>query len=157
MQPNALMSDQMALMDQIAPVSQGVGAVSTGWVSMANFERMLALINTGVLGAGATLDGKLQQATDAAGTGAKDIAGKAIVQIVKATGDGKLAMINLRDDELDVANGFAFVRLTLTVGVAASLVGATLVSGVARYAPPKDAAANPAINLGSANVVQVIS
>ena len=52
----------------------------------AKFAEIMALIQTGVLGAAATLDAKLQQATDAAGTGAKDITGKAIVQIVKATG-----------------------------------------------------------------------
>lgn len=157
MQPNALMSDQMALMDQVAPISQGVGTVVTGWVSAANFERFLAVIATGVLGAAATLDAKLQQAQDGAGTGAKDVAGKAIVQIVKATGDNKMAMINLRDDELDVTNGFSWIRLSMTVGAAASLIAAQLLGGVARFAPPKDALANPAINLGSANVVQIIS
>ena len=36
---------------------------------------------TGLLGTAATLDAKLRQATDATGTGAKDIAGKAIAQI----------------------------------------------------------------------------
>lgn len=155
--PNALMSDQMAVMDQISPVSQAAGTVTTGWVSAANFGRFLAVINTGVLGAGATLDAKLQQATDNAGTGAKDITGKAITQIVKASGDNKTAMINLLDEQLDVTNGFGFIRLSMTVGVAASLVGATLLAGVARFAPPKDAVASPAINLGSANVVQIVS
>lgn len=157
MHPNALLSDQLALLDAINPVSQGAGAVSTGWIDCKNMHRILALITTGVLGASATLDAKLQQASDTAGTGAKDIAGKAITQIVKASGDNKMAMINLRSDELDVANGFNCVRLTLTVGVAASLVGATLMGGAVRFQPPKDAGANPAINLGSANVVQIVS
>lgn len=157
MQPNALMSDQMAVMDQISPISQGAGSVTTGWVSAANFERFLAVINTGVLGVSATVDAKLQQAQDGSGTGAKDVTGKAITQIVKASGDNKTAMINLRDDELDVTNNFNYIRLSITVGTAASLVGATLLGGVARFAPPKDAGANPAINLGSANVVQIVS
>lgn len=155
--PNAMMSDQMAVLDHFAPISQGVATVTTGWVSTANFERVLAVIETGILGASATLDAKLQQAQDSGGTGAKDVTGKAIVQIVKATGDGKVAMINCRDDELDVANNFSWVRLSMTVGTAASLIAAQLLGGVARFAPPKDAAANPAINLGSANVVQIIA
>lgn len=154
--PNARMSEQMAVMDVINPLSQGVGTIVSAWVSGANFERFLAVIKTGVLGAAATLDAKLQQAQDGAGTGAKDIAGKAIVQIVKATGDNKIAMIDLRDDELDVPGGFSFVRLSMTVGAAASLIAGDLLAGVARFAPPKDAGANPAINLGSANVVQII-
>jgi hypothetical protein len=78
------------------------------------------------MGASATLDGKLQQATDSSGTGAKDVTGKAITQIVKATGDNKQALINLRVQDLDTNGGFAFVRLSITVGTAASLVGGYL-------------------------------
>jgi hypothetical protein len=156
MLPNAKISDQMGLMDAINPVSQGVGTVVGAWVSAANFERFQMLITTGVLGAAATLDAKLQQAQDGAGTGAKDIAGKAIVQIVKATGDNKMAAIDLRDDELDVPNGFSFIRMSMTVAAAASLISAHLLAGVARFAPPKDATSNPAINLGSAQVVQIV-
>jgi hypothetical protein len=37
----------------------------------------IAVIKTGVLGASATVDAKLQQATDSSGTGVKDITGKA--------------------------------------------------------------------------------
>ncbi len=154
--PNARFSEQMAVMDAINPVSQAAGTVTTGWISAANFERFLALITTGVLGASATVDGKLQQAQDSSGTGAKDITNKAITQIVKASGDNKMAMIDCRDDELDVTNGFCYIRLSLTVGTAASLVGANLLAGVSRFNQPKDAGANPAINLGSANVVQIV-
>src|SRR5882724_8723521 len=124
--PNARVSEQMALMDAVNPVSQAPGTVTTAWVSAANFERFLAIITSGVLGAAATLDAKLQQAQDGAGTGAKDIPNKALVQIVKATGDNKMAMIDLRDDELDVTGGFSWVRLSMTVGAAASLISGHL-------------------------------
>lgn len=132
MYANARISEQVAILATLDPVSQGVGTISTGWVSMGKFARLVALIQTGVLGAAATVDAKLQQATDAAGTGVKDITAKAITQIVKATGDNKQAEIDLRDDELDVNNNFAFVRLTLTVGGAASLVGAAVIGAVPR-------------------------
>jgi hypothetical protein len=65
------------------------GTVTTGWVDDGQVQRSGADLQTGVLGAAATVDAKLQQATSAAGAGAKDIAGKAITQIVKATGDNK--------------------------------------------------------------------
>jgi hypothetical protein len=87
---------------------------------MAKFQQLLAVLQTGVLGAAATVDAKLQQATSAAGAGAKDIAGKAIVQIVKATGDNKQARSTCATTQLDVNNGFRYVRLSLTVGTAAS-------------------------------------
>jgi hypothetical protein len=75
----------------------------------------------------------LQQATDAAGTGVKDVTSKAITQLVKATDDGKSAQINCRSDELD--NNFAFVRLSVTVGVAASLIAAEVRAFDARNQP----------------------
>jgi hypothetical protein len=157
MQPNALMSDQLAILDAINPVSQSAGTVTTGWVAASNFHRFLATIITGVLGASATVDAKFQQATDSGGTGAKDVTGKSITQIVKASGDNKTAMVNLRAEELDIANGFNYIRVSLTVGTAASLVGVLLQGGVQRFAPARDTAANPSINLGSSNVVQIVA
>lgn len=147
--PNAKISEQLALVASIDPISQAAGTVTTGWVSAGAACRFLAVIKSGVLGASATLDAKLQQATDSSGTGAKDITGKAITQIVKATGDGKQAMINLRSDELDMNGGFAYVRLSLTVGTAASLVSADLYAGVVDNAP--------ATGLNAASVAQVVA
>jgi hypothetical protein len=45
---------------------------------------------------------------------------------VKATDDNKQVMINLRPEQLDVTNGFRWVRLSVTVGTAASLINALL-------------------------------
>src|SRR5574341_249351 len=119
-------SDQATLLAEIDPISQGAGTVTTGWVNAALFNRIMALISTGVLGAAATLDAKIQQATDSGGTGAKDVTGTSITQIVKATGDNKFAFINLDPQKLDVANGFSWVRLSMTVGAAASLIAGYL-------------------------------
>ena len=133
--PNAKGSELFSVLATIDPASQAVGTVTTGWISAGNHHSLLALVQSGVLGTGATLDAKLQQATDASGTGAKDVTGKAITQIVKATGDNKQALINLRPDDLGVTNGYAFVRLSLTVAVAASLTAAQLLGFNPRFAP----------------------
>ena len=133
--PNAKGSELISVLATIDPASQVAGTVNTGWISAGNHHNLLALIQSGVLGTGATLDAKLQQATDASGTGAKDVAGKAITQIVKATGDSKQALINLRPEELDVNNGFSYVRLSVTVAVAASLTSAQLLGFNPRFAP----------------------
>ncbi len=132
--PNAKGSELLSILATIDPASISAGTVTTGWVSAGNHHNVLAVIQTGALGTSATLDAKLQQASDSTGAGAKDVSGKAITQIVKATGDNKQALINLRPDELDVANGFAFVRLSLTVGTAASVAGAQLLGVNSRYA-----------------------
>jgi hypothetical protein len=133
--PNAKGSELFSVLATIDPASQAVGTVTTGWISAGNHHTLLALVQSGVLGTGATLDAKLQQATDASGTGAKDAPGKALNQIVKATGDNKQALINLRPDDLDVTNGYAYVRLSMTVAVAASLTAAQLLGFNPRFAP----------------------
>ena len=133
--PNSKASEMLAVLATIDPASQAAGALSTGWVSVANHLGFLAVVQTGVLGTSATVDAKLQQALDNAGTGAKDIAGKAITQIVKATGDNKQALINIKPEELDTVNGFGFVRVTVTVGVAASITSAQLLGVNPRFAP----------------------
>lgn len=146
---NARLAELLSVLATIDPVSQAPGTITTGWLSAANHERFQAIVQTGVLGAAATLDGKLQQATDNAGSNAKDITGKALTQIVKATGDNKQALINLRAEELDLANNFTFFRLSLTVGTAASLLSAVVQGGVAKNAP--------ASALNQAGVVQNVA
>ena len=148
MYPNAKGSEALSILATLDPASQAAGTVATAWISVANFHAFLAIVETGVLGASATLDAKIQQAQDSAGTGVKDVAGRSIVQIVKASGDNKQALINVKPDDLDNANGFVFVRLSLTVGVAASLVAGKLLGVHPRYAPAE------AFNQGA--VVQVI-
>lgn len=133
MSMNLKASEVAAVVETIDPVSQGVGAVSSGWVDASKFHTYLAVVIAGVLGASATMDGKLEQATDASGTGAKDITGKLITQLTKAgSDDNKQAEINLRPSELDLDNGFDHFRLTLTVGTAASLVGGVIIGVTAK-------------------------
>ena len=145
---NSKASEMLAILATIDPASQSAGTATTGWVSVANHHGLLAVVQTGVLGTLATVDAKLQQALDSSGTGAKDISGKGITQIVKATGDNKQALINLKPEDLDTVNGFGFVRVTVTVGVAASITSAQLLGVNPRFAPA-DAA-------NQAAVVQVI-
>ena len=133
--PNAKGSELLSVLATIDPSSQAAGAASTGWVSVTNYFGFLALVQTGVLGTSATVDAKLQQALDSSGTSAKDITGKAITQIVKATGDNKQALINVKPEELDTVNGFGFIRLSVTVGVAASQTSAQVLGLNPRFAP----------------------
>ena len=125
--PNAKGSELFSVLATIDPASQAVGTTSTGWISAGNHHNLLALIQSGALGTNATLDAKLQQAQDASGTGAKDLTGKAITQLTQASnGANRQALINLRPEELDVNNDFAFVRLVVTVATAAANTSAQL-------------------------------
>lgn len=135
---NKLGSEAAAVAATIDPDALGVGAISSDWVDMAVFPQVMAVAMAGVLGAAATLDAKLEQAQDGSGTGVKDITGKAITQLVKATDDGKQAIINCRGEELDINGGFSFVRLTMTVGAAISDGGGLVLGMGPRYGPASD-------------------
>lgn len=135
MNPNLKPSEQVALLAVLNPVSQAAATVVTDYVPMADLDAVLAVIETGVLGAGATIDAKLRQATSAAGANAKDITGKAITQLTKAANDNDQVMLNCRSDELDVNGGFTHVALSITVANAASLIAAQLFGFYGRYQP----------------------
>lgn len=147
---NLLPSDRVAVLDVIDPSSQAAGAVSTAWISMTQLYSLMAVIAAGTLGADATLDAKIEQATSAAGAGAKDVEGKAITQLTKAgTDDNKQAIINVRATDLDFNAGYTHARLTITVGTAASLTSAVLLGLDARY--------NPASALNAASVDEIVA
>jgi len=131
-------TDMVAVVGVIDPDATAAGAQSTGWVSAKDFNSFMAIIMAGTLGASATVDAKIEQATDGSGTGAKDVTGKAITQLVKASNDDDQAIIEFCGEDLDVDNDFDFVRLTLTVGTATSDVGAVLLGIDARYGPASD-------------------
>ncbi len=145
---NCKISESLALLDAIAPASQGPGTFTTGWISGSLMIKGMAVISTGVLGAADTVDAKIQQAQDSSGTGAKDVTGKFITQIVKATGDNKIAIINFRIDDLDVNGNFGYFRLSLTVGG-----GATSQVAAHLFGTPREL---PADVFNSAAVVQIV-
>ncbi|PZO77072.1 MAG: hypothetical protein DI640_01440 [Sphingomonas taxi] len=118
----------------VIPAQQAApGVVTSTWVDMAKFYAVLASLNVGVIGAAGTVDAKIEQATDANGTGAKAITGLALVQIAKAGGDNRQAGINVRQEDLDKNGGFRFVRVSVTVGGAATFLSASLTGFDARY------------------------
>lgn len=145
---NTRPSENIAVLATLDAASVAASTVTTAWVNAGLWLQILALIKTGALGASATVDAKLQQATDSAGTGAKDVTGKAITQVVAATGNNKQVYINLKGQELDVTNGFSFVRLSVTVGTAASILDATLFGLLPRF--------GSAEALNQATLVQIV-
>ncbi len=138
MNGNLKPSDRAAIVGVIDPDLNVAGTVTTAWVAMADWGSILALVAAGTLGASATIDAKFEQAQDAAGTGAKDIVGKAISQMAAGTDDDTQALINLFANELDINNGFTHARLSLTVGTASSDSSAVLIGLDPRYGAASD-------------------
>lgn len=132
---NEKFSDLATLVGVVDPDANSAGDHSTDWINLKNWGGVQGIVLAGVLGTGATLDAKFEQAKDGAGTDAKDVEGKLITQLVKASNGDEQAVIEVRGDELDADNGFTHVRLTLTVGTATSDCAAVVLGHQARYAP----------------------
>lgn len=126
-------SESISVLATMDPASVAASTVVSGWVSIKNHFAIMALLDVGVFGGSATVDAKLRQATDSSGTGAKDITGKAIVQMLAAGGNNKQVILNMKAADLDTENAFAFVALSVTVGTAATLLSATLLGFMPHY------------------------
>lgn len=122
---NALPSEVFSVVGSIDPDAYAASTVTSGWIDASKFQQYMAVVQTGDLGVSATVDAKLQQATDSSGTGVKDVTGKAITQLTQAgTDSDKQVLINLNPSQhLDIDNNFDYFRLSMTVAVATSDAG----------------------------------
>jgi hypothetical protein len=135
-QPSTYKAAVLAVID---PDAYTANTYYSAWVDMAKFKTAQLVVLAGTLGSSATLDGGIQQATSAAGAGAKAISGKTITQLTQAGSDSdKQAVVNVRDDELDKANAFRYIRGYITVGTATSDAGALLVGTDPVIGPASD-------------------
>ena len=120
MLPTLKPSQNIAIIDKIAPQSLAAGTVTTGWVSAGKFNWLVGIVQLGTPGGGGLLDAKLQQAQDSSGTGVKDLL--AMTQM-SALGE---TIIQAAEYSLDINNGFNYVRLSMTTSVATSPVAGLL-------------------------------
>lgn len=146
--PNTKGSEQFAILGRTGPLN--ANAAQTAWISISNFHRLLALIDTGA-NANGVLNAQLMQALDATGTGAKPITGvngqaKALAPIAAGNATNVQALIDCSVDELDTNNGYAFVQLQITLS-SAGLIAGLLLGINARF--------EPASSLNAASVAQI--
>jgi hypothetical protein len=141
-------SQRNPLLGVIDPDANAAGTLVSAYGDGSIHESFWALVSAGDLGTNGTLDAKLIQAQDSSGAGAKDIAGTAITQFTQAGTDrsNKQAFINVESEDLDKANGYRWVALSIT--------GATATSDFAGYL----FGANPKYGFGThiASVIETI-
>jgi hypothetical protein len=146
---NAKPTEIAAVVGVIDPDANAAGTLTTAWIDMRHWGSLLAVVMAGELGTSATLNAKFEQATSAAGAGAKDVPGKAITALTQAgTDSDKQALINLRGAELDVNAGYRWVRLSHTVATATSDSGAVVLG----FYPAR----GPASDLDAASVDEIV-
>jgi hypothetical protein len=136
MWPSMKASQQVGVAAAIDPQSAAAGVINSGWVDMSVWSKVAAVLQAGALGAGGGVSFKFQQAQDNQGTNAKDVTttttGAALSQ-TPTNNSSTQSVLNCKASELDINNGFRFIRLVATVtGANASLVAA-LVLGVDQH------------------------
>lgn len=131
-------SQRIALLAVIDPDANGNATYSTSYIDMQDWHRIAAIILVGDMASTSTLDAKFEQAITDGGT-AKDVTSKAITQLTQAgTDSNKQTIIDLCQEDLDFANGYRFVRLTVVIGTAASDSAAMIIGIDPVYGPAED-------------------
>ena len=96
-------------------VKSAAGEQVSSYVSLANYHRAVLVIQTGAIAATGTVIVRLLQATDTAGSSPKGIPTTATQDKITSTlvtGDANsVIVIELRTEELDVANGYDCVAV----------------------------------------------
>jgi len=137
MLPNGVASDHLAVVDAIDPDAYAAGEQTTGWIKADDFHQYMAVISVGTLGASATVDAAIDYSTDGSADGGV-VTGSAITQLTQAGSDSdKQVVINVRPSDLAAHNADWF-RLSVTVGTAASDMGAVVVGLSPRSGPASD-------------------
>lgn len=94
---------------------------STAWVSMVDFQKVFGYVEIGTWNATDDLDEcRLEQATSSTGAGAKDLttdaSGGNYDTDNPVDADGDFVILEADASDLDVANGFTYVRLYVAEG-----------------------------------------
>lgn len=123
--------EKLPVIEVIQPqaITAGATGVLTGAIDMTKYSRVIAVLLSGTLGASGTLDFKAVASATSGGTYAA-ITGKAITQMVKATNDNDVAIIEV--DAGDVAAlSKQYLKFNAVAGTA-NATSAVVVLGVPR-------------------------
>lgn len=126
-------NDKLAVVDVIDPqaITAGATGVLTAAIDMKDYSQLIAVISSGTLGTSGTFDAKFVGCATSGGTYAA-ITGKAITQMVKASNDNDIAILELNEETV-AAQGFRYVKLNLLAGTANSTSAAVVLGVPANY------------------------
>lgn len=142
------LADNLAVLGTIDPASISASTVNTDVIDMRYWREVLFIVVTGALGTSATADFLVKGDSASGGSYATTVTGKSITQLVKASHDNSQAIVRVTAEEA-AAQGFRYLRGSLTIGTAASLASVIVVGAHARYSDATD--------FDLASVVQIVN
>lgn len=131
-------SERVAVVGTIDPDVYTAAAYTTDVVDMQTWQRVLFIPMAGTLGTNATFDFLVKGDSASGGSFTTTVTGKEITQLTEAgTDSDKQAIIEVTAAEAE-AQGFRYLRGTLTVGTATSDAGAIVLGLDPRFGPASD-------------------
>lgn len=132
------LSEDLALISTLDPVSQSAATVTGDSIDMKIYRRVLFILMVGALGTNATVDMDIKGDTASGGSYTTTITGKSITQLTKAgSDDNKQVIVEVTAEEV-AAQGYRYIRPSVTVGTAACLIALVALGGNNRYVPASD-------------------
>jgi hypothetical protein len=125
---------RMKIVQSVAPVSSATSLTETE-IDCTGFDRVCHIINIGAMTATGTFDYQVQEAAATGMSGAADVTGAALVQVLAASGGSKVYAI-----DIPVNPAKPFQQAVAACGTAASVVGAIAVLYEGSGTFPKTAA-----------------
>jgi hypothetical protein len=138
---NLLPSEVAAVLATIDPDANSNATYLSDAIDMSKFDALLAIILIGTMAGTSTINASFTQATTAGGTYKAIDPAKAMTalsQAVSPDDSDKQVLMNLRAEELDIDNGYRYVKLSLVIGTAASDSAVVVLGFGSRFGPAYD-------------------
>lgn len=124
--PNMLPSEVIGVVGTVDPDVYSPGAQLSDAIDMSKWHCAMGVLMIGDLGADGTVIMKWTQATTSGGV-YKDVSGGTTATFTKASPDqsNQQVKLDLRAEDLDMANGYRYAKLSVTIGDTSSPEAAT--------------------------------
>lgn len=137
--PNALASEQAAVVGIIDPDAYAANTYKTGAIDMSKWEEVMFVAQVGDMGSSATVDIDIYEYTDASDGGANKLTTKSATQLTQAgADDNKQVVINVRREDLNIDGGLRYLKAWAIIGTQAVDFGLVAIGMVPRNAPASD-------------------
>lgn len=126
-------SDKLGVVGVIQPqvITAGATGVLTAAIDMKDWERVIFVASSGTLGTSGTLD--VTALADAASGGSyAALTGKAATQLVKASGDAKVVVVEVSQDDV-AAVSKRYVKFKIAAGTADATSSGVVLGVPANY------------------------
>lgn len=133
---NELNSEALAFLGFLKPASVAVGTATIGPFGCSLVNRVLFVLDVGVIAGGATVDAVVQTAPTIGGS-YTNLAGTAITQVTVSAA-GKIVLVECKGETISALGTGAFIQLLVTVGTAAVILAGNAIDAHADYSPGSD-------------------